>query len=130
METEILSGGRDSTVASKGARIPIVINRQGSGVLGYFKNVPADIGGTTVRYLRLTVSNSNKNVNLTTGIGASPTGVSYNLINMDLRGQTGNGDGAYSGNDLSAAGGVKVANSQLSGACVRPVNVVTVKWGS
>ncbi|WP_297930610.1 FimB/Mfa2 family fimbrial subunit [uncultured Alistipes sp.] len=128
-ETEIFSGTYTATVSSEGMRIPVTITRQVAGVLGYFKNVPANIGGTTVKYLRLSISNSNKNLNLTTGLGSNPTGTSFNLINVDLSSQTVNGDGAYTGNDLSAQGVVKLPNSQLNGAFVVPVTGVTLTLG-
>lgn len=128
-ETEIFAGSYDATVASQGMRIPITITRQVAGVLGYFKNVPANIGGTAVRYLQLTISNSNKNLNLTTGLGTNATNTSYNLINVDLSSQTVNSDGAYAGNDLSQQGVVKVANSQLNGAFVIPVTGITMTLG-
>lgn len=128
-ETEIFAGTYSATVSSEGMRIPVTITRQVAGVLGYFKNIPANIGGTTVKYLRLTISNSNKSLNLTTGLGSSPTGTSYNLINVDLSGQAVNGDGAYTGNDLSAQGVVKVPNSQLNGTFVMPVMGITLTLG-
>ena len=130
-ETEIFAGTKEATVASQGMRIPISITRQVAGVLGYFKNVPADIEGSVVRYLRLTISNSNTNVNLTTGAGTVPTGTGYNLINVDFDGVTVNQDGAYVGNtnDLSALGIITLPNSQLNGAFVIPVNAVTLTLG-
>ncbi len=128
-ETEIFAGAYSATVVSEGMRIPITITRQVAGVLGYFKNVPANIGGTAVRYLRLSISNSDTSLNLTTGLGTNPTGTSYNLINVDLSGQTVNSDGAYTGNDLSSQGVVKVANSQLNGVFVVPVTGIALTLG-
>lgn len=129
LETEIFAGSKDATITSTGMRVPISMARQVAGVLGYFKNVPADIGGTTVKYLRLSVSNSNLGVNLTTGFGSSPTAASYNIIDVDLSGQTVNTDGAYVGNDLTANGVVKADNSQLNGAFLIPVNNITLTLG-
>lgn len=129
METEIFSGSANVAVSSQGVRVPITMTRQVAGVLGYFKNVPVEINGQTVKYLRLSIDNSNTNVNLNNGIGTIPTGVSHNIIDMDLSSQTPTGDGVYSGNDLDAQGIVKVANSQLSGAFVIPVNNVTFTLG-
>lgn len=129
MENEIFAGSKTATVSSQGMRIPIIISRQVAGVLGYFKNVPADIGGTTVKYLRITASDANKAVNLTTGVGATPVGASYNIFNLDLTGQTVNADGAYVGNDLLAQGVVKAVNSQLNGAFMIPVNGITFTVG-
>lgn len=128
-ETEIFAGNYTATVSSEGMRIPITITRQVAGVLGYFKNIPADIGGTAVKYLRLTVSDSNLDLNLTTSLGADPTGAPYNLIDVDLSAQTINSDGAFSGNDLTAQGVVKVANSQLNCAFVMPVTGITLTLG-
>jgi Protein of unknown function (DUF1812). len=128
-ETEIFAGSKDVAIVSQGMRVPITITRQVAGVLGYFKNIPADIGGTTVKFLRLSVSNSSTEVNLTTGVGTELTGTSYNLINVDLSSQTVNSDGAYVGNDLTSAGIVKVDNSQLNGAFVLPVNGVSLTLG-
>lgn len=124
-EIEIFSGTKDATVpADLGVRVPITITRQVGGILGYFKNVPTDVGGVAVRYLRLSVSGGNKMVNLTTGVGSSP-GVGYNIINVDLSTQGVSTDGTvFTGNDLTAQGVVKVANSQLFGAYVIPVNGV------
>lgn len=129
LETEIFAGTYAATVASEGMRIPVTITRQVAGVLGYFKNIPANIGGTAVKYLRLSISNSNKSLNLTTGLGTGPTGASYNLINVDLSGQPVNADGAYTGNDLSSRGVVKLPNSQLNGVFVVPVTGITLTLG-
>lgn len=128
-EVELFAGTKQVTVSGQGMRVPIQMTRQVAGVLGYFKNVPYNIAGTDVKYLRLTVNNSNKSVNLTTSFGTTPTSASYNIINMDLSGQAKNADGTYAGNDLNAQGVVKVANSQLSGAYVIPVNNVTLTLG-
>lgn len=52
-----------------------------------------------------------------------------NYDNVDLSGQTINSDGAYTGNDLSAQGVVKVPNSQLNGTFVVPVTGITLTLG-
>lgn len=126
MENEIFSGTTNIMITSAGVRVPIIMSRQVAGVLGYFKNVPVEIGGSEVRYLRLTILNSNKSINLTSGIGSMPTNATHNLIDVDLSTQVKNSDGTYGGNDLTAQNVVKVANSQLNGAFVIPVNNVTL----
>lgn len=128
-ELEIFAGSVTAPVVGVGARIPIVMTRQVAGVLGYFKNVPAEMDGVAVKYLRLTISSANKSVNLTTGIGSSSTDADYTIIDVDLSTQTVNSDGAYTGNDLSEEGVVKLANSQLNGAFLIPVNGVTMTLG-
>lgn len=129
LETEIFSGTTPVSVVSQGVRVPIIMTRQVAGVLGYFKNVPTQINGTDVKYLRLSISNSNKSVNLSTGFGSSPVGASRNIIDMDLSGQAKNADGTFAGNDLSAQGVTKLPNTQLSGAFLIPVNGVTLTLG-
>lgn len=128
-ELEIFSGSTTAPVVGTGARIPILMTRQVAGVLGYFKNVPAEIGGVQVKFLRLTVSNANKQVNLTTSAGSNPINVNYMIINSDLSGQTVNSDGAYSGNNLTAQGIQKLPNTQLNGAFLLPVNLITMTLG-
>lgn len=128
-ELELFAGSQIAVIVGTGARIPIQMTRQVAGVLGYFKNVPADINGSTVKYLRLTVSNANKMVNLTTGFGSDPGNTAYNIINVDLSTQTVNSNGAYSGNDLTAQGVVKLPNTQLNGAYLIPINGVTMTLG-
>lgn len=127
-ESEIFSGSAEATVTDQGARVSIEMIRKVAGILGYFKNVPQQLNNSTVRYLRLTVSNSNQQVNLTTGTGINTTPVSYNIINLDLSGQAVS-DGVFTGNDLSSQGVVKVANSQLGGAFYMPVSGVNMTLG-
>lgn len=127
-ETELFSGTTPVILTSPGVRVPIVMTRMVAGVLGYFKNVPTTINGTAVRYLRLSVSNSNQKVNLTTGAGINTTPAAFNIINMDLSGQTVSGD-VYAGNDLSGQGVVKVTNSQLNGSYFTPVAGITMTLG-
>lgn len=129
LETDIFSGSHSMSVVSEGMRVPITITRKVAGILGYFKNVPANIGGRDVKYLRLNISNSDRSLNLTTGLGSNPTGVGYNLINVDLRTQTINSEGAFSGNDLTAQGVVKLPNSQLYGSFVIPVTGIQLTLG-
>lgn len=127
-ETEIFSGTTPVVLTSPGVRVPIVMTRMVAGVLGYFKNVPTLVNGTAVRYLRLSVSNSNQQVNLTTGTGINTTPAAYNIINVDLSTQAVSGD-VYAGNDLSGQGVVKVTNSQLNGTFFTPVTGVTMTLG-
>lgn len=129
-ELEIFAGSKAAsvTVTGGGMRVPIQMTRQVAGLLGYFKNVPAEIGGTTVKFLRLTMSNGNKAVNLTTGVGSSPIAANYNIFNVDLSTQSIT-DGIYNGNDLTAQGVVKLDKTQLNGAFLLPINGVTLTLG-
>lgn len=128
-ESEIFAGWSQATVTSNGgARVSIAMTRKVAGVLGYFVNVPTEVNGTPVKYLRLTVSDANQSVNLTSGAAISSPVASYDIINMDLSGQTVNGL-VYSGNDLSSQGVVKLANSQLSGSFFMPVSSATMTLG-
>lgn len=127
-ETELFAGYTPVVLTSPGTRVSIVMVRAVAGVLGYFKNVPTDINGTAVKYLRLSVTNSNQKVNLTTGVGINTALSPYNIINMDLSGQAIAGD-YYAGNDLSGQNVVKVPNSQLSGTYFIPVNGVSMTLG-
>ena len=87
------------------------------------------LNNTTVKYLRLTVSYADTQVGLANGIGAAPAGVTYNIIDADLSGQTVTAEGVYSGNDLTAQGVVKLVNSQLFGKFLLPVGAVTLNLG-
>lgn len=127
-ETEIFAGSVQKNITSAGARIAIQMTRQVAGVLGYFI-VPAQINSTTVRYLRLKITDNNLKLNVTTGTGSNPTGTEYNLFNVDFSGRTVNGDGVYVGNDLSGTGVVKLDNTQLNGAFVIPVDNITLTLG-
>lgn len=127
-ESEIFAGSADAVIADQGARVSIQMMRQVAGILGYFKNVPQQLNGSTVQYLRLSVSNSNQQVNLTNGTGVNTTPAAYNIMNIDLSGQAVS-NGVYTGNDLSGQGVVKVANSQLGGAFYMPVSGVTMTLG-
>lgn len=128
-ESEIFAGSTPATVTSEGgSRISIEMARKVAGIMGYFKNIPQMINGTTVQYLRLSVTNSSLGVNLSTGVGMNPVGATYNIINMDLSSQTASG-GIYNGNDLSGQGVVKLPMSQLSGSFFLPVSGVTMVLG-
>lgn len=128
-ETEIFAGIAPGTVTAEGgSRVSIAMKRQVAGILGYFKNIPQMINGTTVRYLRLSVSNSNQMVNLTNGVGINSAPAAYNIINLDLSTQ-GVTNGLYNGNDLSGQGVATVPMSQLGGSFLIPVGGVTMTLG-
>lgn len=127
-ETEIFAGTSTTPVLDKGSRVAIEMTRKVSGVFGYFKNVPQMLNGSTVKYLRLSASNANQQVNLTNGVGVNTATTPYNIINMDLSTQTVS-NGVYTGNDLSGQGVVKVPNSQLNGAFFMPVSSINLTLG-
>lgn len=127
-ENEIFSGWKQATVTDQGGRVSIEMTRVVAGVLGYFKNIPSTINGTPVKYLRLILTDSNQAVNLSTGIGINGTTTAYNIIDMDLSGQSVI-DEIYTGNDLSSQGVVKVANSQLNGSYLLPVSGIQFTLG-
>lgn len=127
-ETEIFSGFSQNDVTDKGSRVNIEMTRKVAGVLGYFKNIPQQIDGTNVKFLRLRVSNTNQKVNLTSGTSIDDGVVAYNIIDMDLSGQAVS-NGIFAGNDLSAQGVAKVANSQLGGMFLIPVGGVSMVLG-
>lgn len=130
-ETEIFSGSTAATIASQGSRVAIQMMRKVAGILGYFKNVPQNLNGSAVQFLRLTITSSNTQVNLITGVGSTsvPVPPAYDILNIDLSGQSVNADGVYTGNDLSSAGVVKVDNSQLGGTFYLPVGGVQMTLG-
>lgn len=129
-ESEIFAGVKPVTVSSQGVRVSMQMTRKVAGILGYFKNVPYDINGQTVKFLRLTCSNADTSVILSNGNGMNPTNTAYMLINADLSGQAKNTDlGIYTGNDLDAQGVVKVPNSQLFGKFMLPVGNITLTLG-
>ena len=128
-ESEIFAGWSQANVSNNGGtRVSISMTRKVAGVLGYFKNIPQNINGTDVKYLRLSVSDANKEVNITNGAAITSNVTPYNIINIDLSGQTITG-GVYAGNDLSGHGVVKLPNSQLSGSFFMPVSNVTMTLG-
>lgn len=126
-ETEIFAGSSDATFSNQGGRVSIQMTRKVAGVLGYFKNVPQQLNGSTVKYLRLKISNSDKQVGLYSGTGGNPTGASYDIIDLDLSGQL-YPTGVFVGNTVPG-GVVKVDNSQLLGAYYMPVGSVTMTLG-
>ena len=128
-ESEIFAGLQAAMVTSEGVRVSMQMTRKVAGVLGYFKNVPANLNNTTVKYLRLIVSNADTQVGLANGVGMNPTGSAFRIIDADLSGQSVTSTGVYSGNDLTAQGVVKLANSQLFGRFLLPVGTVTMTLG-
>lgn len=129
-EAEIFAGLKDVSVVSQGVRVNVQMTRQIAGVLGYFKNVPYEINGQAVKYLRLTFTAADTAVYLANGNGTGLVAANYMLINEDISGQPKNTDlGVYTGNDLSAQGVVKVANSQLFGKFMIPVGAVQLTLG-
>lgn len=128
-ESEIFAGTQVVNVSSEGARVSMQMTRKVAGVMGYFKNVPVKLSGHIVKYLRLSVTNSDTRVLLSNGLGSTPTGSAYNVFNVDLSGQTITSDSLYAGNDLTAQGVVKVVNSQLYGKFLLPVGAVSMTLG-
>lgn len=128
-ETELFAGNNAVTVTSEGVRISLEMNRKVAGVLAYFKNVPATLGGETVKFLRLSVTNTDKKVFLLTGAPTAPVNASYDIFNIDISTQTVTPEGVYAGNDLAAQGVVKVNNSQLYGSFLLPVGNITMTLG-
>ncbi|GFH98520.1 FimB/Mfa2 family fimbrial subunit [uncultured Phocaeicola sp.] len=131
-ESEIFAGSADATITD-GSRVSILMTRKVAGVLGYFKNVPQQLNNEsgvnkTVRYIRLTATDANKRVNLSTGTGVSTETAAYQIFQIDMNGQTVN-NGVYTGNDLSGQGVIKVDNSQLAGAFMIPVANVQFTLG-
>lgn len=126
-EKEIFSGVAAAIISSEGVRVNMTITRKVAGILGYFKNVPADINGTAVRYLRVTASNTDNAVDLVTGVGSMPVGTPYNIVNIDMQGQTITSEGIYAGNTI--AGVTKLPNSQLGGGFLLPINSITMSVG-
>lgn len=132
-ETEIFSGSADMIVATgiPGMRVSLQLTRKVAGILGYFLNVPAEMAGVAVRYLRLTVNKTNLSVNLTTGLGSANGAAPYKIYEVDFNGQIPNGQGAYPGNSaaLSAVGVSTLPNTQLNGAFSIPVTAATLTLG-
>ena len=125
---ELFSGLTDYTIGSSIEVIRVLMHRRVAGVLGYFTNVPASIGGVPVRYLRLAVAGSNTVVDITSNpnAGVLPTpasGPGYNIFNIDLTTQ-GTQNGIYTG--TMVGGGVgQLANTTLVGAYVIPAGFST-----
>lgn len=126
-EYEVFADVKEATVTDAGTRVSLNMTRKVAGILGYFKNVPQILNTKTVKFLRLSISASDKSVNLATGVGAQPS-AGYNIFNMDLSGQTVS-NGYYTGNDLSGAGVIKLTNSQLMGSYLMLVSSVSMTLG-
>lgn len=128
--SEIFAGSSAAVISSSGgSRVSIEMIRKVAGVLGYFKNVPQNLNGKDVKYLRLTVTAANGRVNLSSGVGTVPfPSAPFRLIDMDLATQTVS-NGVYTGNDLSSQGVVKVPNSQLMGLYMVPASAVSMTLG-
>lgn len=126
-ESELFSGSASSVIVDDGNRVNISMTRQIAGILGYFKNVPQQYKNTTVKYLRLTVTNANKAVSLVTGVGSDPLASSFRLIDVDLTTQSVQND-VYTGNDLGSSI-IKLPNTQLNGLFLMPVNAVSMTLG-
>lgn len=127
-ETEIFAGSTDAAITDQGVRVSVQMTRVVAGVLGYFKNVPQQLNGSTVQFLRLSISNSDTQVGLYSGMGSNPTNTAYNIINIDLSGQSVTGTGVFSGNTVPANVS-KVPNSQLSGSYYLPVGSIAMTLG-
>lgn len=130
-ESELFAGNSRVQVMDHGSRISIDMKRKVAGILGYFKNVPQTIQGTAVQYLRLIISNSDLNVNLTSSIGSNPIGAEYRIMDINVGNQPASTTvtGVYAGNDLTSAGVVKLDNSQLGGTFLMPISGVTMTLG-
>lgn len=128
-EHEIFAGTKAGDVVGAESRVSIMMTRKVAGVLGYFKNIPQMKDGVVIKSLRLAVNQYNLTTNLLTGVGSIPSTVTPKYIfNMDLTGQT-VVDGIYTGNDLSAAGVIKLNNSQLLGGFMIPTSQVSLTLG-
>lgn len=126
--SEIFAGSSAAQVSGAGgSRVSIEMIRKVAGVLGYFKNVPQNLNGSVVQYLRLTVNNANSIVNLSSGAGSMPLSTPpFRIMDIDLSTQAVS-NGVYTGNTIS--GITKVANSQLGGLFVLPVGSATLTLG-
>ncbi len=123
---ELFIGNADATLTAYGAAIQLQMTRIVAGLLGYFKNVPRTIGADNVASLRLTISDP---VIQVSPLGATTFGSSFDILNIDLTGQT-VVDGVYSGNSSDNPGVVQLAQSQLAGAYLLPTQAdVTMTLG-
>lgn len=117
---DIYAGIDAETLTDEGGRVEIDMTRKVAGIMGYFVNVPAVMGGKTVGYMRLTMDATNTAVDLTDGTGSAPSGNTFDVLEFDFTAQT-PVDGVYPGIDLSGEGVVTLPNSYLNGAFVMPV---------
>ena len=131
----IFAGSADISVSpTGGGRVSIQLTRKVAGIIGYFSNVPTQVGGTAVGSVHVVITSpgvfGNTSVNLTTGLGS----VNYNqvisiidVLNINQQEVDASiGDGVYKGNDLSSQGVSKVANTQLNGSFVIPTMNVSM----
>ncbi len=122
----IFAGNVTQEVLATGASVEIDISRQVAGIFVYLADVPSQIGGKDVAYLRLNITDANTAVNLTTGAGGTPTGAAYSVISISLAGQSVDpakkvyaGPGDSEGLDI-------VPNSQIESAFALPIGNVTM----
>ena len=123
----IFAGTKVQEVLPTGANIEIEITRQVAGIFGYFSNVPTQISGTDVRYLRLLVSNANLAVNLGTGIGdaTTATNATYTALEIDLLNQTiDDVNNVYKG-AVPPTGVVVAENAQIVSNYAIPIDGIT-----
>ncbi|MFR9164939.1 MAG: FimB/Mfa2 family fimbrial subunit [Dysgonomonas sp.] len=125
-EYEIFAGNNAAVIgAAQEAQVGIDMTRKVAGFLGYFGNIPADIDGTAVKYLRLKIDKANKAVSLSDGLG-NTSASGYNLFEIDLSGQTVT-NGLYDGNEIASV--TKLPFSQLAGGYLIPVTGVQLTVG-
>ena len=125
----IFAGTKEQDVLPTGANIEIEITRQVAGIFGYMSNVPTDILGTPVQYLRLRVSNANLAVNLGTGEGdvSTNTGTSYYALDIDLTGQTKDTENKVYKGVVPPTGVVVAENAQITSNYAIPADGVTME---
>ena len=122
----IFAGNVTQEVLATGATIEIDISRQVAGIFVYLTDIPTQIGGVDVAYLRLNITDANTSVNLITGDGSVAAGAAYPVISIPLTGQTVDtannvyaGPGDSDGLDL-------VPNAQIESAYALPIDAVTM----
>ncbi len=126
---ELFTANVDKTIAGAGTRVDATLTRPVAGILGYFKNVPAEVGGVTVATLRLIITGPASAMSLAY---SSPTamGTTYDIMNIDLTGQSVTADGVYEGNlaDNQAINPAvaQLEDSQLGGMYLLPTGLTTV----
>ncbi len=122
----IFAGNVTRAVLATGASIEIDISRQVAGIFVYLADVPTQIGGRNVAYLRLNVTDANTAVNLTTGAGSTPTGAAYSVISIPLADQSvDSANNVYAGPGDSPGIDI-VPNSQIESAYALPIGNVTM----
>ena len=123
----IFAGTKEQEVLPTGANIEFEITRQVAGIFAYTANVPVDILGTTVQYLRLRISNANRVINLGTGEGDSATGQFYDALIINLLNQTRDEvNNVYKG-AVPPTGVVLAENAQIASNYAVPVDGVTMQ---